>query len=107
MAWPRGKPRKPVTIEDSPIANSDCPSENTGVEVAKLRFGAVHLDHEVDRLGGSKGLARASTSFFGANSGCTVELDPTTGLVSIVHTDTGASIVVPRERVKRFEPLPA
>ena len=101
MAWPKGRPRaaKPENPEN------DCPLENTGETVAtKIRFGSVHLVDEVDRLGGSKGLAKASTAYFGAQSGCVIELDVGTGLVHITHAESGAAIVVPRERVKRFEP---
>lgn len=88
--------------------------------MAKIQFGGVHLDHEVDRLGG-QGFAYASTTFFRANPGAarpgeasanaaravnyTIELDTATGLVTVT-ADNGGAIVVPRERVKRFEPLP-
>jgi hypothetical protein len=82
--------------------------------MAKLQFGGVHLDHEVDRLGG-QGMAYANTSYFRTSSvgqpngprpqGYTIELDTTAGLVTIT-AESGAAIVVPRERVKRFEPLP-
>jgi len=83
--------------------------------MSKILFAGVHLDHEVDRLGGV-GLAKASTSYF-RNAGhgpvpvsYSIELDTDVGLVTIVATSgagAGGSIVVPRERVKRFEPLPA
>lgn len=82
--------------------------------MSKLFFAGVHLDHEVDRLGGV-GLAKASTTYF-RNAGhgpvpvsYSIELDTDVGLVTIVATSgagAGGSIVVPRERVKRFEPLP-
>lgn len=71
----------------------------------------MHLDHEVDRLGGV-GLAKASTSYF-RNAGhgpvpvtYTIELDTDIGLVTITAASGPGAIVVPRERVKRFEPLP-
>jgi hypothetical protein len=77
----------------------------------KILFGGVHLDHEVDRLGGT-GLAAANTRYF-RNAGhgpkpltYSIELDTDTGLVTITAGHGGA-IVVPRERVLRFEPLPA
>jgi len=84
--------------------------------MSKILFGGVHLDHEVDRLGGV-GLAYAHTSYFRAADiapsvpgnprpqGYVIELDTDTSLVTIT-ADNGGAIVVPRERVKRFEPLP-
>lgn len=82
--------------------------------MSKLLFGGVHLDHEVDRLGGV-GLAYAHTSYFRAAPAAghvgtkpqsySIELDTDTSLVTIT-AESGAAIVVPRERVKRFEPLP-
>lgn len=66
-------------------------------------FDAVHLLDEVERLGGHKGLAAANTSYFRSAAGYTVVLDVTKGLVTIRHKNGGA-IVVPRERVRRFEP---
>ncbi len=83
--------------------------------MAKLQFGGVHLDHEVDRLGGI-GLAYANTSYFRSggfpsqpsgprSQSYVIELDTATGLVTVT-AENGGAIVVPRERVKRFEPLP-
>jgi hypothetical protein len=83
--------------------------------MAKLLFGAVHLDHPVDRLGG-QGLAYANTTFFRTSSpgqpgggprpqNYTIELDTVTALVTVT-AENGGAIVVPRERVMRFEPLP-
>ncbi len=49
-------------------------------------------------------MVKASTAFFGEKSDCTIELDVAYGLVYITHKE-GSAIVVPRERVKRFEPI--
>jgi hypothetical protein len=83
--------------------------------MSKILFGGVHLDHEVDRLGGAVGMAYAHTSYFRASAApvpgnprpqsYVIELDTDTSLVTIT-AESGAAIVVPRERVKRFEPLP-
>lgn len=80
--------------------------------MSKILFGAVYLDHEVDRLGGT-GFAYANTTYFRATpapqsnaQSYTIELDTDTSLVTVT-AESGAAIVVPRERVKRFEPLPA
>lgn len=87
--------------------------------MSKLLFGAVYLDHEVDRLGG-QGFAYANTTYFRSSNAPTrpgeaagssrgpnymIEFDTDSGLVTIT-AESGAAIVVPRERVKRFEPLP-
>lgn len=66
-------------------------------------FDAVHLDHDVPKLGGHAGQVYANTSYFSAAGGYHVWLDTESGLTHIVHKSGGA-IVVPRERVKRFEP---
>lgn len=73
--------------------------------MARLAFDAVHVDHEIQRLGGDGGHAWANTSYFGSKGKYAVELDTAAGLVYITH-ETGGAIVVPRERVKRFEPKP-
>lgn len=80
--------------------------------MSKILFGAVYLDHEVNRLGGN-GFAYANTTYFRATpvaasnaQSYTIELDTDTSLVTVT-AESGAAIVVPRERVKRFEPLPA
>jgi hypothetical protein len=72
--------------------------------MAKILFDAVHVDHEVPKLGGHMGHAYAHTSYFGSAGHYRVELDTGAGLVFISH-EKGGAIVVPRERVKRFEPL--
>ena len=71
--------------------------------MARLVFDAVHVDHEIQRLGGDQGHAWANTSYFSAKGRYAVELDTAAGLVYITH-EGGGAIVVPRERVKRFEP---
>lgn len=73
--------------------------------MAKILFDTVLLDFEVQRLGGQKGLATSNTTRFGSPNGCAVELETTTGLVTITHQTTKEAITVPRERVKLFEPL--
>jgi hypothetical protein len=88
--------------------------------MAKILFGAVYLDHEIDRLGG-QGFAYANTTHFRARGAAsrpgeaqanaskapnyTLEFDTASGLLTIT-AESGASVIVPRERVKRFEPLP-
>lgn len=72
-----------------------------------IAFGAVHLLDEVDRLGNKQGRAAVNTTFFRIDAGYTIELDTATGLVTIRHKEHGGAIVVPRERIKRFEPLPS
>lgn len=84
--------------------------------MAKIHFGGVHLLDDVDRMGGV-GMAYANTSYFRAggfpaqpsgpkSQSYVIELDTATGLVTVT-AENGGAIVVPRERVKRFEPLPA
>lgn len=75
---------------------------------SKIQFEAVGLDYEFQRLGGHKGLATSSTTFFSAEKQkeLTIELDPATGLVTIRH-DNGEAIVIPRERVRYFTPRKA
>ncbi len=75
----------------------------------KITFGGVHLDHQVDRLGG---MTVATSSFRSSSAGLPeprpgyeIELDVASGLVTIAAAGGGA-IVVPRARVQRFEPLP-
>ena len=74
----------------------------------KLQFAAVELDYEVQRLGGSKGLATASTKFFSSERQpeLRIELEDVTGLVTITHS-CGEALVVPRERVRYFVPVKA
>jgi hypothetical protein len=71
-----------------------------------IEFDAVLLEFEVARIGGTKGLATSNTARFSRSAGNTVTLDIATGLVHIGHKNGGA-IIVPRERVKYFEPIDA
>lgn len=113
MAWPKGKPRggdrfvasEKANKPETTVQSGDRPSENPGSIVAKIQFGTVRLDHEVERLGGSKGLAKSSSSQFDEKGGCTVELDTGTGLVTITHTLSGEQHIAPRERVLFFKPV--
>jgi hypothetical protein len=71
----------------------------------KIQFDAVHLDHPVDRLGGV-GMAYANTQFFShSKGGYNIELDTDTDLVTVQNQGRTAAIVVPIQRVMRFEPL--
>ena len=73
--------------------------------MAKIQFDAVLLEFEIQRMGGSKGLASSNTSRFSRAAGNSIELDTDTGLVRIDHSNGGV-YVVPIQRVKTFEPLP-
>lgn len=72
--------------------------------MARIAFDSVYVDHEVPKLGGNMGHIYAHTSFFGSAGGYRVELDTSSSLVFITH-EKGGAIVVPLDRVKRFEPL--
>jgi hypothetical protein len=72
--------------------------------MARIAFDAVYLDHDVPKLGGHAGQVYANTSYFSSAGSYAVELDPSCGLVYVTH-EKGGAIVVPLERVKRFEPL--
>ena len=93
MAWPKGVPRKPVTIPSETTEPMSSPS--------RIFFNSVWLLSEVDRLDGSVGLAASNTKYFRHEAGYTIELDTLTGLV-IIRGAKGGSIEVPRERVERF-----
>lgn len=114
MAWPKGKPRggdrfavsEKTNKPETTVESGDRPSENNaGACVAKIQFDAVLLEFEIQRLGGSKGIASSNTARFSRSAGNTIELDTATGLVTIGHT-SGGVYVVPIQRVKTFEPLP-
>jgi len=72
--------------------------------MSRIAFDSVYIDHEVPKLGGNMGHVYAHTSFFGSVGGYRVELDTTSNLVYITH-EKGGAVVVPLDRVKRFEPL--
>lgn len=79
----------------------------------KISFAGVFLDHVIDRLGA---MTVASSYFRSSKVGPTaarivgydIELDPETGLVTVAaENDHGAAVIVPLERVKRFEIFPS
>lgn len=93
------------------MAHEEAPTTGYDDEATRaLAFGAVWLDHVVDRLGGG---AVVATSYFRSNADSAsaprgysyaITLDVSTGLLTI-SSDRGA-VIVPRERILRLEPLP-